>query len=156
MQGMGQANAQQAQADAKKVEAIRQQQMGVAEQGAKSWEADDLDRQREQVVSNQRAAFASSGGGVDGSARYVMDKTNQQGIYKRDMTIWEGAMQKQNRDINAELLRRESDALESAAKMSRISGIVSGISGVAGAFGGFGSKGGGGSSGGGSTSLFYG
>lgn len=138
--GMGQAKAQQAQADEKKAEALDQRMQGTAEQGAKTYEALDADKEREQVTSNQRARFAASGGGVDGTAKYVMDKTNQRGAFKRDMVIWQGKSMKRQREVNAMQLERESEALESAAKMSQLSGIVNGISGVAGAFGGFGSQ----------------
>ena len=139
---MGQAQASQAQADAKRLEALNQRMKGTAEQGAKTYEALDLDKQREQVVSNQRAAFAASGGGLGGTARYVMDKTNQVGMYKENMTIWEGQELRRNREVQAVQLEHEAEALDQAASIQRLSGIVSGISGVASAFGGFGSKGG--------------
>ena len=153
MGGMGQAQQLEAQRDAKRLEALNQRMKGTEEQGVKTFEALDLDKEREQVVSNQRASFASSGGGIDGTARHVMDKTNQAGIYKRDMTIWEGKSLRRNREIQAVQLEREGEALDQAAATARMSGIVNGISGVAGAFGGFGGSSGGG---GAPSSLFYG
>ena len=112
----GQAQQLQAQRDAKRLEALNQRMKGTEEQGAKTYEALDEQKKTEQVVSNQRARFASSGGGIEGSAAYVMDKTRMAGDYKSDMVIWEGKSLKRNREVQAVQLEREAEALDQAAQ----------------------------------------
>lgn len=153
MQAKGQAEAAEAQADVKHMESQAQLRKGLEETAVKQREALQEDKKREKVISDQRAGFASSGGGVTGSARHVMTETNTQGIFNRKVKLWEGAQQLQSRTTQAEILQREGQALRNSAQTIRQSGVISAIGGVAGAVGGLGGKGGGGGGGG---SFFYG
>lgn len=150
-QANGQAQAAEAQADVKHMEGQAQLRKGLEENAIKQQESLQDDTKRKKIVSDQRAGFASSGGGVTGSAKYVIDETNKQGIFNRKVTLWEGAQQQQSRTTQAEILQREGQALLNSAQTIRQSGVISAIGGVAGSLGGLGGGGGGGGGGG----FFY-
>lgn len=149
---MGQAQAANAQADAKDAEAQAQLRKGLQENAIKQREAATEERKMKKVMSDQRAGFASSGGGVDtGSALGVADATARRGIFNRDATLWEGAEAQAGRQTQANILGMEADSYRQSAKTTMMSGVISGVSGVLSG----GAKGVSGS-GGGSGNYYYG
>lgn len=148
---MGAANAANEQAAAKDAEAQEQRRKGIQEDAAKQQEASQREYEMKRVLSDQRAGFAASGGGIDGSAAVVAGETAQKGIFNRDATLWEGAEAKAGREAQARMRELEAQALRKSAKTQMISGVLGGVSNVFGSFKGGGSAG---SSGGGN--FFYG
>lgn len=142
---MGAAQAANAQAAAKDAQAQEERRKGLQEAAAKQQEAMQREKEAERVLSDQRAGFASSGGGVDvGSAYVVAQDTAQRGIFNRDATLWEGAEAKAGREAQARVLELEADAYRQSAKTQMLSGVIGGVSNVFGSFGGGGGGGGGG------------
>lgn len=143
---MGAAQAANAQADAKSAQAQEERRKGIQEAAAKQQEARQRDQEMKRVMSDQRAGFASSGGGVDiGSPYVVAQETAQRGIFNRDATIWEGAEAKAGREAQARVYELEADAYRQSAKTQMLSGVIGGVSNV---FGSFKGGGGGGTTGG--------
>ena len=148
----GAADQANAQAEAKDIEAQENRRKGLQEAAVKQQEARQREQEMERVLSDQRAGFAASGGGVDtGSPVVVAQDTAQRGIFNRDATLWEGAEAKAGREAQARMLEIEANALRKSAKTQMLSGVIGGVSSVFGAAGSF-KGGGGGSSGGG---FFY-
>lgn len=148
----GQAQAQEDQANIKAAEAQAQLRKGLEENAVKQREAAQETRKRDKVLSDQRAGFASSGGGTSGSARYVQEETALQGTQNANISLWEGMQLQQGRETQAKQLDMEAEALRKAASTTRTAGVISGVSGI---FGGFkGSMGGGVASG--SSNYYYG
>lgn len=144
---VGAASAASDQAAVKDAEAQEQRRKGLQENAAKQREASDREKERDKILSDQRAGLASSGGGVDvGSAFGLQIETAKRGNYNRDQTLWEGAEAQAGREAQARILEMEGDNLRKAGKMQALSSVVGGVSGV------FKGAGGGGSSGG----HFYG
>lgn len=153
MAAQGQAQAMEDQAEVKRAEAQAQLRKGLEESAVKQREAGQETLKRDKILSDQRAGFAASGGGIGGSARVVAEKTAQQGTYNADVSLWEGAQAMQGRQTQANINVQEADNLDRAASTTRTAGIISGVSGVFSGFtGAF--KGGGGGGGGGN--FFYG
>ena len=145
----GQADAQEAQAAVKNAEAQAQLRKGNAEAAIKQREADQEDRKLRKVLSDQRAGFASSGGGIDsGSALSVATDTAERGILNRDATLWEGEEARSGRQSQANILTFEAEQHRKAAATARTAGVISGVSGILGGFKGAVSSGGGSSGGG--------
>jgi len=150
MSAQGQADAQEAQANIKDAEAQAQLRQGLEDSAIKQREAQQQERKTKKILSDQRAGFANSGGGIDsGSALQVATDTAERGILNRDATIWEGEEARAGRQSQANILVYEAEQYRKAAQTTRTAGVISGVSGVFGSGGGA-FKGSGGSSSGGS------
>lgn len=154
MSASASASAKEDQAAIKDAEAQNQLRKGLEENAVKQRDAANQTRERDKVLSDQRAKFAASGGGIGGSAKFVQEQTALQGTQNANVSLWEGAQLQQNREFQAKQLAVEAQSLRKAAQNERTAGVISGISGVAGGFGG--AFKGGGSSGGGGGSYYYG
>ena len=154
VQAKGAQEAADDQAATQEAQAQAERRKGEAEAASKQAEAAQRDKQMKKVLSDQRAAFASSGGGVDsGSALLVTEDTATRGIYNRDATLWEGEEQKAGREGQARIYEMQADATRRAGARQAQSAIIGGVSSAFGAVGKIaGSAGGGGSSGG----FYYG
>ena len=149
----GAADAANAQADAKDAAAAEQRRKGLQEDAVKQQEAGQRQKQMNKVLSDQRAGFASSGGGVDaGSALYVTQDTMAKGIFNRDATLWEGAEAKAGREAQAQINELEADAYRKSGQTQAASAVISGVSGIFGSM----SKVSSGSSSGGGGPYYYG
>ena len=156
VQAQGAREAADDQAAVQDAQAQAERRKGQAEAASKQAEAAERDKQMKKVLSDQRASFASSGGGVDsGSALLVAQDTATRGIYNRDATLWEGEEQRAGREGQARIYEMQADATRRAGQRQAQSAIIGGMSSAFGAVGKIaGSAGGaGGSSGGG---FYYG
>jgi len=151
MQGNAQASQMETQANIKSSMALAKRREGIAEQGAKSYEVLEQRQQHNKLQSDQNARFASSGGGVTGSARYEMEDTRERGIFKEKYTMWQGIQQKQDADFQASIYDVEAAELRKGAKTARTAGAIGAIGAGAGVLSGVSKFGGGGSIFGGST-----
>lgn len=149
MSAQGEANALESQANAKAIEGQSRRRKGIEEQGVKSYEVNQQEKQRNKLASDQRAKFANSGGGVTGTARIEGLKLNEASLEKQGWTMWEGLQANKTRGYEADVLEWEAEQLRKAAKNKRTAGAISAgtsvVSGISGAFkGGSGIGGGGG------------
>lgn len=122
-QANAQANAMQAQADAER-------RKGLQEDAVKQQEASSRDRETKKVLSDQRAGFAASGGGLGGSAATVMDQTAGRGIFNREAALWEGREAKAGRENQARVYEMQASAARQAGTMNALSAVVGGVSSV--------------------------
>jgi hypothetical protein len=154
MQGNAQASQMETQANIKASQALAKRREGIAEQGAKSYEVLEQREQHNKLASDQRARFASSGGGITGSAQYEMEDTRERGVFKEKYTMWQGLQMKQDADFQASILDVEAAELRKGAQTARTAGAIGAIGAGAGVLTGMSKIGGGGSSGG--SGFFYG
>ena len=126
------------QAAAMEANAQEQRRKGLQEAAVKQQEAASRDRDAKRMLSDQRAGFAASGGGLDGSANTVMDQTAKRGIFNRDAAIWEGAEAKAGREAQARIYEMEAANARRAGAWNAASAVVGGVSSVfkSGGFGG--------------------
>jgi len=155
VQAQGAQEAADDQAATQEAQAQAERRKGQAEAASKQAEAAQRDKQMKKVMSDQRAAFASSGGGVDsGSALLVTEDTATRGIYNRDATLWEGEEQRAGRESQARIYEMQADATRRAGQRQATSAIIGGVSGAFGAVGKIAGSAGG--SGGGGGGFYYG
>ena len=147
MGAAGEASALRTQANVKAAEGQAQRRKGIEEQGRATYKAREEQKQTDKTLSDQRARFASAGGGIDGSARETSELTGERGLDRSNTTIWQGLQANQSRQFQADILQVEADPLRQAASTKQKAGAIAGISSMVGGFGGA-IKGGGGIGGG--------
>ena len=94
--------------------------------------AEEQNRKTAQVMGEQRARFASSGGGVEGSALGIMGDTAKRGKYLSDLRLWEGEESARGIDDRAVLKQAAGDAAEGALPLQLGSTILQGASSMMG------------------------
>lgn len=94
--------------------------------------AAEQQRKTDQVMGEQRARFASSGGGVEGSALGIMGDTAKRGKYLSDLRLWEGEQQARGIDDRAVLKQAAGDAAQDALPLQLGSTILQGASSMMG------------------------
>lgn len=83
---------------------------GTQELAVASRQAEYQRRKSAYLVSQQRAQFAASGGGLGGSAAEIMASTELQGDYNAELELWSGQEKKRGADYQGDVTIAEAKA----------------------------------------------
>mgnify|MGYP001560409435 CR=1 FL=1 len=140
-QAQGQADAQEAQARAQEANAAAQRKRAMEERAAASINAERKMRDGSRLVSEQVARFASSGGGLGGTASTVIGNTFNRGRTNSNLVVWEGEQKARGYedqaaigDYSAARLIDASNRTRSNAGIGVASALLSGVSRIGGSF----------------------
>lgn len=108
----------------------------MAERAVASVQAERRQKAAERLVSEQRARFAASGGGLGGSAAEVMAETEEKGAYNSALEMWQGEEKARGLEDSAAIARAASKAQRSALPFKIGATILTGGAKAYGASGG--------------------
>lgn len=80
----------QGQVASNKMQAEDARRRGIQEIAIAQTKAAEERRKKEKLISQQRAQFGASGGGLGGSAAEVIGETELQGNYNSELELWQG------------------------------------------------------------------
>lgn len=106
-------------------------QRANAEEAAATARAEQERMRTARLISVQRAAAASSGGGVAGSALDVIGKTAARGSYNQDMRLWEGSEAARALSDKASMTQFAADQERRARPMEMASTVLKGVGAMA-------------------------
>lgn len=122
-QGQAEGAAMDAQADARRRRAME-------ERAVASIRADRQSQASRRLMSIQRAGYAASGGGMDGSAGVVMGETGRRGLHNARLEQWQGEQRGRGLEDQANIDEFSADQRRTAGLLGAGGAILTGVSRV--------------------------
>lgn len=108
------------------VEAANLRQQGGSDLAAATVNAQKQTYDTKRLVAKQKADFAASGGGTDGSAAIVMDETAAKGAYNNELEVWQGQEKKRADYAQADVTQAGGVAAAQAGNINADTTILQG------------------------------
>lgn len=132
MSAMGQAQAAQAEADAAEANARAQEKRAMEERAVGSVKAERRTDESKKLQSEQLARFASSGGGLGGTASTVIAETEREGFQNNRYEIWGSEQKARGYEDEAAITRFAAAQKRKASGIAMGGSILSGVSKIGG------------------------
>jgi hypothetical protein len=118
-----------------KATAAGQEQRANEERAVSQYRAQQRQKEAARLVSQQQAAFAASGGGLDGSAADVIARTAGRGELNSELELWSGESRARGLEDQAAMTRAAAKANQRALPLRIGATVLTGASRIAGASG---------------------